>query len=93
MLPYSLKQIILDYKYSLETHENHTRLMLQLKEFSYYRILESICLNKFLVSSLERLELEFEARVNNFVAEVTKFEAQVSKFVGTSHEWDNFDVV
>ena len=67
--------------------------MLQLKEFSYYRILESICLNKFLVSSLERLELEFEARVNNFVAEVTKFEAQVSKFVGTSHEWDNFDVV
>ena len=81
MLPNSLKQIILDYKYSLETHENHTRLMFELKDYSYRRVLNSICMSKFLFYNLKRLEFQFETQINKFLAEVSKFETRVGKLV------------
>ena len=61
--------------------------MLDLKEYSYYRIQEIICQNKFLVYSLRQLELQFAAQVTKFVVEVSKFETRVLKFVAEVNEF------
>ena len=44
MLPEALRELIIDYKYSLETHERHNQLMLELLRFHFVRLFRNICI-------------------------------------------------
>ena len=43
MLPRVVREIILDYKYSLETHDRHTKLMCELKHKYYHIVFRTFC--------------------------------------------------
>ena len=43
MLPKVVREIILDYKYSLETHERHARLMRELNHKYYHILFRTFC--------------------------------------------------
>ena len=44
MLPDSLRQLILSYKYNIERHEQHVELMLELLRFHFVKLFRVICL-------------------------------------------------